>query len=316
LATIRVGLVGVGKIARDQHIPVLRASPLFELVACASRHGRVDGIFNFPTVEEMLVGCPLLDAVVICSQPQMHYECARDALLAGKHVFLEKPPCATTAQLDHLAALARAEKRTLYQTWHLRRAPRVDDALHWLAGKKIISGRIAWKEDVRTWHPGQTWIWQAGGYGVFDPGINAISILTKILPEAVFVEKADLAFPSNCDSPITADLVFRTESGAQIPAAFDFLYLGEPAWDIELVTDGGTLKLSFAATVLSIDGKQRDYPPPEDGEYVEYAPLYRRFAELIADGTSEVDATPFRLVADAFLVGTRRTVAPFKEWAS
>ena len=35
---------------------------------------------------------------------------------------------------------------------------------------------VAWKEDVRIWHPGQAWIWKAGGLGVFDPGINALSI--------------------------------------------------------------------------------------------------------------------------------------------
>ena len=88
MAKIRVGLVGVGKIARDQHIPVIRASADFELVACASLHSHVDGVVNFPTLEEMLAGSPELDAVVICSQPQLHYESARRSLLAGKHVFM------------------------------------------------------------------------------------------------------------------------------------------------------------------------------------------------------------------------------------
>ena len=43
---MRVGTVGVGKIARDQHIPVLRANSAFELVASASRNTAVDGIAN------------------------------------------------------------------------------------------------------------------------------------------------------------------------------------------------------------------------------------------------------------------------------
>ena len=74
-------------------------------------------------------------------------------------------------------------------------------------------------------------------------------------------------------------------------------------------TDGGTLKLSLAGAVLSIDGRRLEFPPRKDGAYTEYAPLYRRFAELIAAGESEIDATPFRLVADAFLAG-KRTPAP------
>jgi hypothetical protein len=41
---------------------------------------------------------------------------------------------------------------------------------------------IVWHEDVRKWHPGQQWIWEPGGFGVFDPGINALSIATRIFP--------------------------------------------------------------------------------------------------------------------------------------
>lgn len=309
MSLIRVGLVGIGKVARDQHIPVLRANPHFELVACTSRNNRVDGVANFTAVEEMLASGPQLDAVVVCSPPQVHYEAAKCALLAGKHVFMEKPPCATTAELGRLTDLARIRKRTFFQTWHLRSAPRVDDAERWLKGRKVLGARIVWKEDVRTWHPGQSWIFQAGGFGVFDPGINAISVLTKILPEPVFVESAEHFVPENCQAPIAANLVLRTDSGARILAAFDFLYTGKAIWDIEVETDGGTLKLSLAGAVLSIDGRRLEFPPRKDGAYTEYAPLYRRFAELIAAGESEIDATPFRLVADAFLAG-KRTPAP------
>jgi len=208
-----------------------------------------------------------------------------------------------------LAELARIEKRSFFQTWHLRSAPRVDDAERWLKGRKVLGARIVWKEDVRTWHPGQSWIFQAGGFGVFDPGINAISVLTKILPEPVFVESAEHFVPENCQAPIAANLVLRTDSGARILAAFDFLYTGKAIWDIEVETDGGTLKLSLAGAVLSIDGRRLEFPPRKDGAYTEYAPLYRRFSKLIAAGESEIDATPFRLVADAFLAG-KRTPAP------
>ncbi len=313
MAMFRVGLIGIGKVARDQHIPVLSANPHFELVACTSRNNRVETVANFSTVEEMLAACPQLDAVVVCSPPQVHYEAAKRALLAGKHVFMEKPPCATTAELGRLTQLARIHKRTLFQTWHLRYAPRVDDAKRWLKERKVLGVRIVWKEDVRQWHPGQSWIFQAGGFGVFDPCINALSVLTKILPEPVFVESAEHFVPENCQAPIAADLVLRTDSGARISAAFDFLYSGDPIWDIEVQTDTQTLKLSLAATVLSIGGRRLEFPPHEDGIHAEYVPLYRRFAELIAAGESEIDSTPFRLVADAFLAGKRTQVARFEE---
>ena len=94
MAKIRVGLVGVGKIAQDQHIPVIRANHDFELAACASHGCHVENVANFATIEEMLASCPL-DAVAIATPPQAHYEAAKRALLAGKHLLLEKPPCTT-----------------------------------------------------------------------------------------------------------------------------------------------------------------------------------------------------------------------------
>ena len=244
MTRIRIGIVGIGKIARDQHIPSLHGNDAFELAAGASRLATVEGVDNFTTLEAMLAGCPDLDAVSICTPPQTHFEAARLCLKSGKHVFLEKPPCTTTAQLDRLATLAREADRTLFQTWHSRHAPGVEPAQHWLSSRKIRSVRVTWKEDVRQWHPGQTWIWEAGGFGVFDPGINAISILTKIIAEPILVAAADLFVPANCATPIAADIGFTIDGGAGIAAAFDFRHTGVQTCDIDIETDDGALKLS------------------------------------------------------------------------
>mgnify|MGYP001081266916 CR=1 FL=1 len=48
-----------------------------------------------------------------------------------------------------------------------------------------------------------------------------------------------------------------------------------------------------------------------EAEDAEYRGLYRRFADLAARGASDVDLTPLRLVADAFLLGKRSVVEPF-----
>ena len=45
----------------------------------------------------------------------------------------------------------------------------------------------------------------------------------------------------------------------------------------------------------------------------EYRGLYRRFIELAATGSSDVDLTPLRLVADAFLLGRRSIVESFED---
>ena len=85
---------------------------------------------------------------------------------------------------------------------------------------------------------------QAGGLGVFDPGINALSVLTAILPDAVRLRGAELSFPSNRETPIAARLDLVTASGAEIDADFDWRQTGPQTWDITVETDDGTLELT------------------------------------------------------------------------
>ena len=304
---LKLGLLGIGKIARDQHIPALSASRQFELVACASRNARVDGVANFLDLEAMLAGVPQLDCVSICTPPQAHFGAALAALRAGKHVLLEKPPAATTRQIALLGDEAARRGRTLFQSWHSRFAASVDAAREWLRGRTLTGGRIIWKEDVHHWHPGQQWIWEPGGFGVFDPGINALSVLTEVLVNEVCVEAAVLQFPENQQSPIAASLRLRTEHGASVDAEFDFRQKGEQSWDIELFTTTGKLKLAHGGATLHLDGQPVSAAGGLAGEYPR---LYARFAALCAESRSEVDWRPFQLVADAFLIGERHLVAP------
>jgi predicted dehydrogenase len=304
---LKLALIGIGKIARDQHIPALAADPRFELVACASRNAHVDGVANFADIETLLAEVKELDAISICTPPQAHFEAALAALRAGKHVMLEKPPAATTRHIALLQAEAARHGSTLFQTWHSRFAAGVDAARDWLRGRTLTGGTITWKEDVHHWHPGQQWIFDAGGLGVFDPGINALSVLTEVLSDEVVVHESVLEFPENQQAPIAARLGLRTESGVMVEAVFDFRQKGEQTWDIELVTTTGRLRLSRGGGALEIDGQPLGSDEALAGEYPR---LYSRFADLCAAGQSEVDWRPFQLVADAFLVGERRIVAP------
>ena len=192
MSPLRVAIVGFGKIARDQHVPAIAATEGVELVAVADPVASLPGVPHAATLVELLRGGLDIDAVAICTPPQVRQAQAAIALAAGKHVLLEKPPGATVAEITPLSAAARAAGRTLFTAWHSRYAPAVEPTRQLLAGRQINSIRIIWKEDVRVWHPGQAWIFEPGGLGVFDPGINALSILTRILPQPLFVTSADL----------------------------------------------------------------------------------------------------------------------------
>jgi D-galactose 1-dehydrogenase len=306
--TIRAGLVGLGKIARDQHLPAIEKTDGIELVAVASRNAQGEGVSNYPDLDAMLAGTSDLDAVILCQPPQVRYAAARQALLAGKHVFLEKPPGATVSEVDALVALAKAQGVTLYASWHSRYAAAVAQAKGWIAKRTIQSIDIQWREDVRHWHPGQPWIWEPGGFGVFDPGINALSILTEIVPEPVTLLSAELEVPENKQAPIGAALRMATASGAAIDAVFDWRQTGPQTWDIAVETEQGSLLLSEGGNTLRLDGEVQVKAPDE-----EYPAMYRRFIDLVAGGTIDVDLAPLRLVADAFLCGRHCLTASFED---
>lgn len=308
MSDVTIGLVGVGKIARDQHVPAIAATPGCHCVATADPYAGLPDVPNYDALLTMLDDNPALDAVSICTPTHLRYEQARLALSHGKHVLLEKPPGATLSEVEALTTLAQQQGVTLFAAWHSRFAPGVAKARQWLAQRRIHRVDIHWKEDVKVWHPGQAWIWQPGGMGVFDPGINAFSIATAILPQAFFLKQAHLKVPSNCQTPIAADLSLVDESGAPIEAHFDFRQQGPQTWDISVETDEGRLLLTKGGCRLSI----QDEVILEDTEH-EYEGLYAHFADLVAAQQSEVDLAPLRLVADAFLYGHRETVEAFFE---
>ena len=308
MSTIHLAIVGVGKIVRDQHLPAVAGNPDFRLVAAASRNGRVEGTDNFGSIEEMLSAVPSIQAVSLCMPPQYRYAAAVQAIGAGKHVFLEKPPGATLSEVEDLAARAAAQGVSLFASWHSRFAPAVEAARAFLAGTRIRAMRVTWKEDVRQWHPGQAWIWQPGGLGVFDPGINALSIVTRILPRPVYATAATLEFPANRDAPIAASISFSDAAGLDLVAEFDWRQTGRQSWDIVADTDAGQMLLSEGGAKLSVDGRLLHGEPEQ-----EYPMLYRRFAEIIRAGRSDVDLAPLRHVADAFMLGRRRVVEAFDD---
>ncbi len=308
MSPINLAIVGVGKIVRDQHLPSIAKNPDFKLVATASRHGTVEGIQSFTTIDAMLDAVPDIDAVSLCMPPQYRYEAAHKALSAGKHVFLEKPPGATLSEVADLEKLAASKGVSLFASWHSRYAAAVEATKSFLASTTIKSVHVIWKEDVRHWHPNQDWIWQAGGLGVFDPGINALSIVTHILPKAIFLTRATLEFPENRDAPIAADLHFQNADGVPVHAEFDWRQTGKQSWDILAETEAGHVELAEGGSKLSING-ELTFSAPEE----EYPALYRRFAEIVKAGKSDVDLAPLRHVADAFMLGRRKFVDAFHD---
>ena len=296
---IRIALVGLGKIARDQHLSALSDNEAFTLAATVDPTApRRNGVPHFNSLEALFGSdCPF-DAAAVCTPPQARYAIALRLLDARKHVLLEKPPTTTLSEIGILQDRARASRTTLFAAWHSRYAEGVGPAREWLADKRLERVEIVWREDVHVWHPGQHWIWQPGGFGVFDPGINALSIATDILPRPLRVTESALQFPANCEAPVAAQVQMEDSEGLEVRLDLDFRQRGPQTWTITVETDGGQLQLSEGGRVLTTpDGirKRNDN---------EYPSLYRHFAAVVREGKSHVDVSPLRLVSDALLRGS------------
>ncbi len=312
MAKRKIAIIGVGKIAVDQHIPVIEASEDFELAATVSSRGVAHGDLPvFRTPAELYSAMPEVGLVSICTPPGVRHALVREALDAGKDVMMEKPPTTTISELDDIVAHAARLDRVLFQTWHSQYNAAVDRAKAILSDQGVSTVRIDWRESVRKWHPGQDWVWEPGGFGVCDPGINAYSIFTKIMPFPVFVENARLTFPANRQTPVDVEVQFKSGQPhrPEMSSGFNWLEDSGEIWTIQVTTGtGDDLKLERGGRTLRINGEV----VLEHGDE-EYAGIYERFAGLLDARASDVDAAPLKLMSDVFFLGARENGPDF-EW--
>jgi len=124
----RVGVIGAGSFAQGTLIPGLAAAG-FELKAIASATGRsahaAQSQFGFERLDGVddVLAADDVDVVAIASRHSTHAELALGALRAGKAVFVEKPPCLTTDQLEQLRAATRETGLPLVAGFNRRHAP-------------------------------------------------------------------------------------------------------------------------------------------------------------------------------------------------
>lgn len=114
---LRVGVAGIGMIARKMHLPNLATMPEVEVVAMWSRRQESlesglaalgGGHAALYQEFERFLAHDGLDAVLISAPDHLHEEMAVAALAAGKHVYLEKPPAITEEGNRRVLATAEA----------------------------------------------------------------------------------------------------------------------------------------------------------------------------------------------------------------
>ena len=117
--TIRVGIIGCGKIAQVRHIPEYAANPHAEVygfydinLARAEELAKKYGGKAFASYEELLAD-PEIEAVSVCAANHAHAEISVAALKAGKHVLCEKPMAVTLEECEAMVAAAKESGKYL-----------------------------------------------------------------------------------------------------------------------------------------------------------------------------------------------------------
>ena len=307
MSIIKIAIVGVGKIARTEHIPSIKKNPSYQLVACASPNSKLTKVPTFKSDELMLESIWDIDAVAMCQPSQFRTKSVLRAIDAGKHILLEKPPTSTLTQAQEIIRAATRHTGSVFMTWHSKHAASVPLIKKLLNDRPIDRVDITWRENVRKWHPNQEWIWEAGGFGVFDPGINALSIMTEILPIPVHLSKSKIFIPQNRKAPIAAHLTFTGPQDQIINADFDWREEGDEQWEINIYSGEDHFLLADGGAILFQNGDDISTITAQS----EYDGIYEEFFKLIERGKSDLDIMPLQHVSDAFMKADIIQVAPF-----
>jgi len=121
---IQTGIIGYGLSGRFFHAPFLKTNPGFAVTRIAARHSGFAGEL-FPDAGiagdyREIIDDPDIELAVITTPNIYHFPMAKDCLLAGKHVVVEKPFVPTTAEADELIALSRKVQKHIF-VYHNRR---------------------------------------------------------------------------------------------------------------------------------------------------------------------------------------------------
>jgi predicted dehydrogenase len=191
---LRVAVIGCGSVS-NRYIPHLQSSPLIEVVSlCDIKHERAIAqkkqynvnAETYPNIDAMLKGVPF-DMMVTLTDMQMHGELNKKALLAGKHVWSEKPMANTYADGKALLELAKSKNLRLWG------APAVVNSPQFAFMAKCIQegklGRLA-SAHGQYGHTGPGWssfFYEKGGGSMPDLGVYNIATLTGLLGPALSV---------------------------------------------------------------------------------------------------------------------------------
>jgi predicted dehydrogenase len=189
----RVGLLAYGAIGHEHNLAVQGTPGLTLTAVCDVNPERIAAARELaPTVEAFtdataMLDSGLIDLVVVSTPPNSHYSWAKEALVRGVHVVLEKPMALTAQQCDELMSLA-AQKQLLLVVYQNRRYDADFVTISRLISEGVI-GEVfhydsfvgGYSEPCTYWHSNA----EVSGGAIFDWGSHFIDQILTIIPDEI-----------------------------------------------------------------------------------------------------------------------------------
>lgn len=305
-----LGIIGCGSVMQNAYMPLVRSlqsqRSVGEVVACDTSSERVERaaarfeIARTTTDAADVLDAPNVDIVVILTSMDEHGPLARAALLAGKHVLVEKPMAVDLDQAAELVELARESGRHLVCAPHVLLSPDYQAMqqriLDGAIGRPLLArARYGW--DGPDWG---AWFYQAGGGPLFDLGVYNVTTLTGLLGPARRVtamsgitraERVVDGAPIRVEADDTYQILIELHDGvfATVTTAFGMQRYRGPA--VEIYGLQGTIQMlgdDWAPDGLELwrndVGAWQDYPSAS--RYWPWTDGLRHLVDCVRDGTT------------------------------
>jgi len=199
MSVVRVGLIGYGYASKTFHAPLIAGVPGLQLTAVSSSdaakvHADWPGLPVEPDAQGLIARADV-DLVIVPTPNDTHHALAKAALLAGRHVVVDKPFTVTLAEARELDTLARAQQRLL-SVFHNRRWDADFLTLQGLLGSGLLGRVVHFESHFDRYRPQvrDRWREQAGNGGGlwYDLGPHLLDQALQLFgqPEAIWLDLA------------------------------------------------------------------------------------------------------------------------------
>ena len=230
---IRIGVIGCANIAARFVLPAIQSLPdQFKLQAVASRNEDKANEFasKFNTNPEFsyhdLISREDIDAVYIPLPNSFHYHWIKVALLAGKHVLVEKSMACELSEVEELNTLAKDQELVLIENFQFRfhaqlaKIKKIIEEGH-IGDIRVIKSSFGFppfpnKDNIR-------YSKHLGGGALLDAGAYPLKVAQELLPEELYVDSSSLFFDNDIGVDIWGAAQIKSrDSNIVVQASFGF----------------------------------------------------------------------------------------------